>query len=135
MGSDRASTASRACPARVRMVDVAARRVSRGLRCLRARGRGAGPRVGEKTAARIRRIARQLNYHPNHAARQLAGKGSGLLGAVAGDWFHQTPLRVLSWLNHLASARGFDIVAGELHDKPEALDASSTSAGPAGWTE
>jgi DNA-binding LacI/PurR family transcriptional regulator len=45
-------------------------------------------RVSQETAKRIQKIARQLNYHPNHAARLLRGKRShtyGLLVASAGD--------------------------------------------------
>lgn len=45
-------------------------------------------RVSRATAERILCAARQLNYHPNHAARTLRGKRShtfGLLVASAGD--------------------------------------------------
>ena len=57
-------------------------------------------RVHPKTAERIRRIAKQLNYHPNHAAQQLTGKRSSVLGALASNWFY-FPLRprFLAYLN------------------------------------
>jgi DNA-binding LacI/PurR family transcriptional regulator len=45
-------------------------------------------RCGPKTAEIVRQAARQLGYHPNHAARLLCGKRShtiGLLVASAGD--------------------------------------------------
>ncbi|MBN2577884.1 MAG: LacI family DNA-binding transcriptional regulator [Pirellulales bacterium] len=45
-------------------------------------------RVSQKTALRIREVARHMNYHPNHAARLLRGRRSytyGLLVASAGD--------------------------------------------------
>jgi len=45
-------------------------------------------RCSPETAERIRHIAQRLDYHPNHAARQLRGKRShmlGLLVASAGD--------------------------------------------------
>jgi DNA-binding LacI/PurR family transcriptional regulator len=45
-------------------------------------------RYSEKSRQRVLRAARQLNYHPNHAARLLSGKRSrtfGLMVASAGD--------------------------------------------------
>ena len=71
-------------------------------------------RVGPKKAEKIRRIARKLNFHPNHAARQLTGKRSGVVGAF-GNWYDQTDLRVLSWLNELGGAGGLKILSGQSH--------------------
>jgi DNA-binding LacI/PurR family transcriptional regulator len=51
-------------------------------------GGGGNCRVSKKTAIRIREVAKQLNYHPNHAAQLLLGKRSytfGLLVSSAGD--------------------------------------------------
>ena len=74
-------------------------------------------RVKPETAEKIRRIAKKLNFHPNHAARQLAGMRSGIVAALAGDWGEQTELRVLSWLNQTAHHRGLEILAGQIGEK------------------
>jgi DNA-binding LacI/PurR family transcriptional regulator len=72
-----------------RLIDVARKA---GVSCCVAghvlNGSRGNSRVSQKTALRIREVARQLNYHPNHAARLLRGKRSytyGLLVASAGD--------------------------------------------------
>jgi DNA-binding LacI/PurR family transcriptional regulator len=74
---------------RARLIDVARQAgVSRGIAGHVLNGGAGNSRVSEKTALRIQKIARQLNYHPNHAARLLRGKRSctfGLLVASAGD--------------------------------------------------
>ena len=72
----------------VRMIDVArAAGVSRPTVSYVLNGCKRGQtRVKPETAEKIRRIARQLNFHPNHAARQLAGKRSGR-GRRAGRQF------------------------------------------------
>ena len=47
------------------------------------KGTGANNRrVGKKTASRVREIAKKLNYRPNLAAMQLAGKQSKLVGVL-----------------------------------------------------
>jgi LacI family transcriptional regulator len=110
-----------------RMIDVArAAGVSRAAVSAVLSGSGTGKgniAVAEKTAARIRRIAQELNFHPNHAARQLAGKRSHIIGTLAKTWFGQTEQRALGWLNHVASARGRKILAWEFEADPTALNA------------
>jgi DNA-binding LacI/PurR family transcriptional regulator len=98
-----------------RMIDVARRAgVSRTI-VWKVLGNGGGnARVSAETAARVRRAAEELHYHPNQAARQLAGKRSDTIGAF-GNWFLQSHLRVFSWLTELATARGLRILAGQSH--------------------
>jgi len=104
---------------RVRMLDIARRAgVSRSLVShVLADGGGKKIRVSAKTADKIRRIATQLNFHPNHAAQQLAGKASGIVAALAGQWLDQTQLRLMSWLNEFARRRGLEVLAGEVDEK------------------
>jgi LacI family transcriptional regulator len=107
---------------RVRMIDIARQAgVSRSAVSLVLSGQE--ERVGRKTAERIRHIARQLNFHPDHAARQLAGKRSGIIAALGSRWASdQTQTRLLVWLNHEAAVRGLAILAEEIESAPDALE-------------
>lgn len=67
--------------------------------------------VSAKTAERIRTIADELGYRPNAAARQLAGKRSGVIAIVAHDWKNFLAQRVLAWLHESAQKQGFRILA------------------------
>ncbi len=76
-------------------------------------------RVSEATAQRIRRIAQDLHYQPNVAARQLAGKGSKAIGVVVqlapGDRFE-----FLSHLERHAGQRGYHLVISQASGGPGA---------------
>ena len=108
---------------RVRMIDIAREAgVSRSLVSFVLGGGKHSERVNEKTAAKIRGIAKRLSFHPNHAARQLAGKRSTIIGALAKTWSWSTESRALAWMNQLASDRGFKILAWQMEANPGALD-------------
>ena len=109
---------------RTRMVDIARMAgVSRSAVSHVLSGTGKGNIiVSEKTAAKIREIAKQLNFHPNHAARQLAGKRSRIIGALAQTWFWQTEQRALAWLNQLAASRNFKILAWQMDAHADGID-------------
>jgi DNA-binding LacI/PurR family transcriptional regulator len=111
-------------PTRVRMIDIArAAGVSRAaVSCAINGGKMGSVRLSDETAARIRSIAEELRFHPNHTAQQLAGKRSGIIGTLAKTWFWQTESRALGWLNQLSSDRGFKILAWQMEAYPDALD-------------
>jgi DNA-binding LacI/PurR family transcriptional regulator len=71
------------------LADVArAAKVSRWIAGNVLNGGNGNSRCSQETRNRVLQAAQQLNYHPNHAARQLAGKRShtfGILVASAGD--------------------------------------------------
>ena len=67
-------------------------------------------RVSEETAFRIRRIAEEIGYRPNPAARQLAGQRSGMVGIVAYDWGNYLTQWVLSHLHAAAEERDLRVV-------------------------
>jgi DNA-binding LacI/PurR family transcriptional regulator len=122
MATDNSTPPRTKKPARVRMIDIARQAgVSRPLVSFVLSGGKHADRVHPKTAARIRRIAKQLDFHPNHAAQQLAGKRSGVLGALASNWVY-LPLRprFLAYLNRAADARGQKILTWQtnLHSGP-----------------
>lgn len=102
-----------ATPENPRMADIAERAgVSRMAVSAVLMGTGSGRiRVAEETAARIRRIAQEVGYRPNLAARQLAGQRTGLIGLIAYDWGNYLTQRVLSWLHAAADERGLRVVA------------------------
>lgn len=107
-----ASTPSRRPP---RMADIAERAgVSRMAVSAVLMGTGNG-RIGvsAKTAERIRQIADEIGYRPNAAARQLAGKRSGVIAVVAHSWKNFLSQRVLAWLHESAEKQGFRILAAQ----------------------
>ena len=107
---------------RSRMIDIAQRaNVSRTAVTHVLTGAGAG-RIGGVSAAKaaeIRRIADELGYVPNLAAQQLAGKRSGMIGALASTWNMATERRLLGWLQQVANARGFDVLGAQSNDRVE----------------
>jgi DNA-binding LacI/PurR family transcriptional regulator len=102
------------------MVDVARRaRVSQSAVSFVLSGSEHSRKISEKTAARIRRAANELDFHPSHAARQLAGKGSGIVGAFASYFYrNQILARILACLAKEASSRGMAVFAEEGEDRP-----------------
>ena len=94
MASHRAATAGKQ-PARTRMINIArAAGVSRAaVSCVLTGGKTGNVRLSDETAARIRQIAQELRFHPNHVAQQLAGKRSGIIGALAQTWARPTESR------------------------------------------
>ncbi len=109
---------------RVRMIDIAeAAGVSRAAVSHVLNDEKSGNvRVSGETAARIREVAQELQFYPSQAARQLAGKRSGIIGTLAKTWFGQTESRALGWLNQLSSGRGFKILTWQTEAHLDALD-------------
>jgi len=96
-----------------RMIDVARRAgVSQPTVSHVLSGDYRAQRVSEETAEKVRRAAKHLRYHPNHAARQLTGKRSGVLAALATTW-RQHPFRPRfhSFLAPAADACGFKVLS------------------------
>lgn len=87
--SQLAASRSTAAKKPVTLADVArAAEVSRWIAGSVLNGGDGNSRCSKETRDRVVQAARRLNYHPNHAARQLAGKRShtfGILVASAGD--------------------------------------------------
>ncbi|NQT37845.1 MAG: LacI family DNA-binding transcriptional regulator [Planctomycetes bacterium] len=110
----------------VTMLDVAKR-----AHCSRAAvshvlmGTGQGViKVGKETAAGIRRAAGELKFHPNHAARQLAGKRSRLLGVIADDWSSATGVRIFTWLEKNAAERDYQVLTSQTGNDPRRFERS-----------
>lgn len=111
-------------PKRVRLVDIA-EKVGVSRRAVSAVLLGTGGNrvtVGEEKAKEIKRIAQEMGYQPNLAARQLVGKRShtfGLLVASAGD-----PLRsfLIQHLDEEAVAHGNRTLIGNTVIAPDRFD-------------
>ena len=107
------------------MIDIAHRaKVSRTAVTHVLTGAGAG-QIGGVSAAKateIRRIAAELGYVPNLAAQQLAGKRSGMIGALSRTWNMATERRLLGWLQQKANARGFDVLGAQSNDRVESVE-------------
>jgi len=74
-------------------------------------------RVGEKTAQRVRQIARQMRYRPNLVARQLAGKRSMTIGVLM-DPKPTLPNSIrLAEIGARARELGYHLMT--LHEQPE----------------
>jgi DNA-binding LacI/PurR family transcriptional regulator len=103
------------------MIDVARRaKVSQSAVSFVLSGSEHSRKISEKTAARIRRAAKDLDFHPSHAARQLAGKGSGVVGAFASYFYrNQILARILACLAKEASVRGMAVFAEEGEDRAD----------------
>jgi DNA-binding LacI/PurR family transcriptional regulator len=103
------------------MIDVARRaKVSQSAVSFVLSGSEHSRKISEKTAARIRRAARDLDFHPSHAARQLTGKGSGIVGAFASYFYrNQILARILACLAKEAASRGMAVFAEEGEDRPD----------------
>jgi DNA-binding LacI/PurR family transcriptional regulator len=73
-------------------------------------------RVSEETASRINKAARRLNYRPNLVARQLAGKSNNVIGIIVDSQTSELWQRVLRQIEESATAQGFRIQIGLIHD-------------------
>lgn len=81
---------------------------------LRGNGLGSGNvRVAPDTADRIRRVARELGYRPNVAARVLKGQPNNVLGVLIGADSTPANYERLSALEQEAYHRGFRLMIGQ----------------------
>jgi DNA-binding LacI/PurR family transcriptional regulator len=80
-------------------------------------GSKSNAQIAEKTAARIRSIAKRLKFRPNQAAQELAGKRSGVVAVLAGNFFDAQQHRAFGWMSHLFSPRGLKTLGWESDSK------------------
>lgn len=107
-----------------KMADIAKRAgVSRMAVSAVLMGTGGGRiRVSTETAARIRQIAKEINYRPNPTAQQLARKRSGVVAIVAKDWKNYLTQSSLAWLHEAAEEHGFRIMTARGGNDMSAID-------------
>jgi DNA-binding LacI/PurR family transcriptional regulator len=78
--------------------------------------RNSSARVAKATGDRILKIAKNLNYKPNLAARQLAQQKSGIIGAVIDAQSAMYMGEALSSMEKCAATKGFRFLVGYTHD-------------------
>lgn len=99
----------------VRQKDIAAKAgVSQAAVSLVLSGKGAAGRVRPETRRRIERVARELAYLPNIAARQLRGRRSGLIGVLIGTGAAPVLFDRVAALERMALARGYRVLVGQI---------------------
>lgn len=107
-----------------RMIDIAERaNVSRTAvtHVLTGAGKGKVGGVSKAKADEIRRIAAELGYVPNLTAQQLAGKSSGIVGAIASQWW-STESRFFTVLQKACATRNLDILAMQANHGVESVE-------------
>ena len=68
------------------------------------------PYVAEETRQRVSELIAELDYHPNKAARSLAGHRAKTIGLVASDIQDYGPAQVVINIERAAKAAGYDLV-------------------------
>jgi DNA-binding LacI/PurR family transcriptional regulator len=83
-----------------------------------------GSRVGVSaaTADRIRKIAEELNYRPNHAARQLKGKQSRAVGIIISSAFNAGHSQILEGAERVLESNDHLALIGHTHDQAKLRD-------------
>lgn len=85
-------------------------------------GTGKGSiRISVKKSDEIRKIASELGYQPNIAAQQLAGKKSGIIAAMANNWFYPVEMRMFSWLQQSFNEEGYRVLATQSNGQIEPI--------------
>jgi DNA-binding LacI/PurR family transcriptional regulator len=106
-------------PKRVTLSQVAKRlSLSPATVSLVMNGRAALYGISEATVARVKAEAKQTNYHPNAAARQLSGKRSNTVGVLINTDAMADP-RLIQQMEILAAARGVRFLVGHVLGGPE----------------
>lgn len=85
------------------------------------------PRISEETKERVRRVLRELDYHPNAFARSLVTNVAGAIGILIppGTEFFQNPFfsEMMSGVTEVARSQGFDIVLStSVNEETEGLE-------------
>lgn len=68
------------------------------------------PYVADETRQRVRDLIAELDYHPNKAARSLAGHRADTIALVASDIQDYGPSQVVINIERAAKAAGYDLV-------------------------
>ena len=108
----------------VRLIDVAERaNVSRSsvAQVLLATG-GKNVHVGKETSIRIRKAAKELNYRPNMAARQLKGMRSHVIGVIIDSYAPKISFDRLSEMERQAAQSGYRFMVGQSHGEIDRLE-------------
>ncbi|HUT25151.1 MAG TPA: LacI family DNA-binding transcriptional regulator [Sumerlaeia bacterium] len=84
--------------------------------------RGATPRVSAEIARKILDVARKRDYRPHPGARQLAGKGSGMIGVMGGHLMDHFHCALIEGVERTLAARGLTAFFGLSHGRTENIE-------------
>ena len=87
----------------------------------------AGSRISRTTRDRLLRIARELNYVPHTAARELRRGRTGTVGIIVNDITNPFYGWMIRLAAHVVNERGFQLVFGELEWDPRKEEAVLTN--------
>lgn len=79
-------------------------------------------RVGEETAQRIQKIAQEMNYHPNLAAKSLRSGKTKTIGLVVSDISNPFFSQLARVLEDEATKRGYTVLLGSSDEDAEKMD-------------
>lgn len=85
------------------------------------------PRVSEATTLRVRKVAAQLDYWPNAAARSLTTNRSQTLGVLLPDLYGEFFSEVIRGIDHAAFQDAHQILVSSSHARTETLAAAARS--------
>ena len=79
-------------------------------------------RVGEETAKRILKIAQEMNYQPNIAAKSLRSGRTKTIGVVVSDISNPFFSQLARILEDEATKRGYTVLFGSSDEDTEKMD-------------
>lgn len=107
------------------LADVAkAAGVSRSLASLALRGEG---NVRAETRAKVKKVALELNYRPNLAARSLASARTAYIGAIVGDVTNPLQAQIAKFAAIEAERRGYPTIVSLDADTDEKAETALES--------
>jgi DNA-binding LacI/PurR family transcriptional regulator len=80
---------------------------------------GADPRYSPATRARVRRIARELDYHPSRAARMMHTGQSGVLGVLVPELAYSYFPDIVHGIEQAADKAGYQVLLSQSHYNEE----------------
>jgi DNA-binding LacI/PurR family transcriptional regulator len=80
---------------------------------------GDSPKVEPETRRRVEQAIETIGYRPNLLAQGLRSKSSNLLGLVVPEIRHETFASFIEYIEEEAAARGYILVTGNTHGRPE----------------
>lgn len=84
-------------------------------------------RVSAKTREKVLRIARELNYEPSMAARQLRGGRSHVIGAILADISNVYYGAIAKYLEEILFPMGYTLLVASTDEESEKFAAAVTS--------
>lgn len=73
------------------------------------------PNVSEKTRERVLAIIKKYNYEPNHVARALALRKTGLIGLVVKDISNPLYSKISLGVEEVCEETGYSVIIGNTH--------------------